>query len=218
MITLNCPSCGAPIVFRSKASVFAVCSYCKSTLVRHDMNLENVGKMGELQDEMTPIQIGTSGFFDGKSFDVIGRLKVSYEDGSWNEWYTISNKGEEAWLAEAQGFYAMCMPVGPAAGFPLADGGVPEPSRLKAGLEVNLPHGYGSFLVDDIHEVFCKYSEGELPVNASQGRASLSVDLRGNDGAMASIEYAQGKVRLFVGSYQDFDLFKFKNLRKLDGW
>lgn len=218
MITLNCPSCGAPLIFRSKASVFAVCSFCKTTVVRHDMNLETLGKMGELQDEMTPIQIGTTGLYEGSAYDVIGRLKVSYEDGSWNEWYTISNTGKEAWLAEAQGFYAVCFPVN-ATDSDEAKGKiqVPHLSRIKPGLAVDL-QDLGAFQVDDIREVVCKYAEGELPMNAAQGRKSVSVDLRGDTGQMATIEYAEGGVRLYVGGYQDFDLFKFKGLRKLDGW
>jgi hypothetical protein len=77
---------------------------------------------------------------------------------------------------------------------------------------------HGTFKVDDIHEVVCKYAEGELPMQAAKGRESVSVDLRGDKGSMATIEYAKDAVRLYIGKYQDFDLFKFKNLRKLDGW
>ena len=46
-----CPSCGAPVQFQSAASILAVCEYCHSTLVRHDLNLEDVGKMAQLQTE-----------------------------------------------------------------------------------------------------------------------------------------------------------------------
>jgi hypothetical protein len=181
------------------------------------MNLEDLGKMAELQDEITPIQLGTSGFFQDKSFDVIGRLKVSYEDGSWNEWYTISNRGEEGWLAEAQGFYAMCFPVNLGTESHPGKYKVPELTKVHVGLNIDLSD-HGTFKVDDIHEVVCKYAEGELPMQAAKGRESVSVDLRGDKGSMATIEYAKDAVRLYIGKYQDFDLFKFKNLRKLDGW
>src|SRR5262249_33845661 len=142
MITLNCPSCGAAVNFHSKASVFAVCSFCKSTLVRQDMNLEMLGKMAELQDDMSPIQIGTSGFFGGRFFDVIGRLKVFYSEGIWNEWYTIFDDGKEGWLAEAQGFFAMCFPV------ENSSTQAPAPRSVATGVRVMLKP-YGEFLIDD---------------------------------------------------------------------
>jgi hypothetical protein len=77
------------------------------------------------------------------------------------------------------------------------------------------PHGH--FQVEDIRKVHCIFSEGELPVNAAQGRRSNSVDLVGANQKMATIEYAD-TVRAFVGTYQDFDEFKFDNLRRIDGW
>lgn len=209
MIKLSCPSCGAEVKFLSKSSVFAVCSFCKSTLVRHDMNLESLGKMGELQDEMSPLQIGTQGIYSGKPFDIIGRLRVSYEEGFWNEWYTISSEGKEGWLADAQGFYAMC--------YPLPGGLNISAAQLAVGAKLQLKP-YGEFTVDDVHDVVCRYSEGELPMNAAQGRKSRSVDLRGPKNQMATIEISADSTRAYVGAYQEFDQFKFKHLREIDGW
>lgn len=210
MIKLSCPSCGAEIKFLSKSSVFAVCSFCKSSIVRHDMNLETLGKMGELQDEMSPLQIGTQGVYSGKPFNVIGRLRVSYSEGFWNEWYTISSDGKEGWLAEAQGFYAMCFPVS-------SDGLDISAAGLQAGSKIELKP-YGEFVVEDIRDVVCRYSEGELPMNAAEGRKSRSVDLRGPKNQMCTIEFAQDGTRVFIGGYQEFDAFKFKHLREIDGW
>ena len=34
MKTANCPSCGAPVSFKSAASVYAVCEFCRSTVLR----------------------------------------------------------------------------------------------------------------------------------------------------------------------------------------
>jgi len=209
MIELSCPACGAPVAFRSKASVFAVCSFCKTTVVRHDTDLEAVGKMAELQYELTPFQIGTSGVYDKRSFQIIGRVKVAYEDGFWNEWYTIfGDDGETGWLAEAQGFLAMC--------FEINDKSIPKIDVIRPGSDVVMPP-HGHFQVEDIRKVHCIFSEGELPVNAAQGRRSNSVDLVGANQKMATIEYAD-TVRAFVGTYQDFDAFKFENLRRIDGW
>lgn len=209
MIELSCPACGAPVAFRSNASVFAVCSFCKTTVVRHDTDLEAVGKMAELQYELTPFQIGTSGMFDKRPFQIIGRVKVAYDDGFWNEWYTIfGDDGETGWLAEAQGFLAMCFEIG--------HDSIPNIEVIRPGSDVVMPP-HGKFQVEDIRKVHCILSEGELPINAAQGRRSNSVDLVGPNDKMATIEYAD-TTRGFVGSYQDFDDFKFQNLRRIDGW
>ncbi len=211
MITLSCPSCGAEVVFRSKASVFAVCSFCKSTLVRQDMNLDLLGKMAELQDDPTPLQVGTKGTFSGQTFELIGRLKVAYDDGSWNEWYAMFGGDKVGWLAEAQGFYAVCFP------FEGRIFSIPREDEIMPKTVVDLSP-QGKFQVEDMREVHCVYSEGELPMNAVKGRKSLSVDLADHDGGMATIEYADPETRVFIGEYVEFDDLQFQNLRHIDGW
>ena len=42
--TANCPNCGAKIIFRWSSSVQTVCEYCKSILVRTDVDLKKVGQ------------------------------------------------------------------------------------------------------------------------------------------------------------------------------
>lgn len=175
------------------------------------MNLEAIGKMSDLQDEITPLQVGTFGRFDNEKFEVIGRLKVGYQDGFWNEWLAYFGGDKTGWLAEAQGFYAMCFPVEPSVQ-------LPDVGTMKPGLAVSLNDVV--FEVDDIEDAWCVFSEGELPVAAVKGRAAISVDLSTLDGGMATIEYAKGsdELRAFVGRYQEFDEFHFTNLRHLDGW
>lgn len=208
MITLNCPSCGAQVEFKSKASVFAVCSFCKSTLVRNDLNLEKVGEMAELLDDLTPLQIGTTGVFEGKTFELLGRLQVSYPEGYWNEWYALFSNAETGWLAEAQGFYAVM--------FPSTIENIPDPAELRPGRLVSFDKTV--LEVEDIREVRCVYSEGELPINAMRGRQSTSVDFAGRNNHMATIEYAKDETRVFQGEYKDFIELRFKNLREIDGW
>ena len=81
----NCPSCGAPVEFKSTTSFHAVCAFCQSTLVRHGGNLENLGRMADLIEDTSPIQLGTEGVFKGVHFAVIGRIQLRYAAGLWNE-------------------------------------------------------------------------------------------------------------------------------------
>lgn len=45
----TCPNCGAKIVFRWSSSVQTVCEYCKSILVRTDVDLQKVGQVADLR-------------------------------------------------------------------------------------------------------------------------------------------------------------------------
>src|SRR5215470_1743311 len=97
----NCPNCGAKIVFQWSSSVQTVCSYCKSILVRTDLDLERVGQVADLPDS-SPIQIGTEGRFADSAFSVAGRIAYDYDQGSWNEWHIVLNSGGSNWLSDAQ--------------------------------------------------------------------------------------------------------------------
>lgn len=207
---LGCPACGAEVDFKSRSAVFAVCSYCQSTLIRHDVDLEAIGKMAELPPDMSPFQVGTRGSYEGKRFELLGRLKVAWEDGVWNEWYALFDDGREGWLAEAQGFFMMSFPQALPRSLPTAE-------AIRVGQRLTLPPKE-TFTVDDIRRATCIGSEGELPFPAPRGRESLSVDLRGPKATFANLEYAADGTRLYTGKYVDFDALSLSNLRELDGW
>ncbi|HEY9678256.1 MAG TPA: DUF4178 domain-containing protein [Drouetiella sp.] len=165
--------------------------------------------MADLQDDMTPLQLGTTGMYEKERFEIIGRMRVAYSDGFWNEWYALLSDGRVGWLAEAQGFYAFCMPF--------FEGKIPTVDSIRVGKTVDMG-SKGIFEVDDFRMVKAIYSEGELPFAAAKGRESTSVDLTGFQNEMATIEYAKESTRVFLGKYVDFDDYQFKNLRHLDGW
>jgi len=98
----NCPNCGAKIVFRWSSSVQTVCEYCKSILVRTDVDLKKVGQVADLPPDSSPIQVNTEGKYGNKAFVVVGRILYEYDQGGWNEWHVMMNDGTSAWLSDAQ--------------------------------------------------------------------------------------------------------------------
>ena len=94
MKTAHCPSCGASVEFRSAASIYAVCAYCRSTLLRDGEALKNLGLMAELMDDPSRIQIGTAGVFRGQGFGVIGRIQLASDGALWNEWHILLDDGQ----------------------------------------------------------------------------------------------------------------------------
>lgn len=125
-----CPNCGAPVEFASAASASAVCSFCRSTLLREGEALRRIGQSAELFDDHSPLQLGAAGKYQGAAFTVVGRQQLGYEGGSWNEWHVLFDGGPQglrsAWLSEDNGAYVMAVDV------PLS-GPVPEPGELYPG-------------------------------------------------------------------------------------
>src|SRR6202008_2827544 len=103
----TCPNCGARIVFRWSSSVQTVCEYCKSILVRSDVDLKRVGQVADLPPDSSPIQLNTEGIYRNKAFVVCGRILYEYDQGGWNEWHIMMNDGTSAWLSDAQNEYAV---------------------------------------------------------------------------------------------------------------
>lgn len=223
MTKFNCPSCGAEITFRSSITVSCVCEYCRSLVVRRDTDVEAIGKMAQLPQDISPFQIGTSGVYKGIAFTLIGRLRIGWEDGAWNEWFMFSDDGRKGWLAEAQGSLAISFEEDLPEGEAVATKGIRNEKIItlsdmpKLGISIIINHK--TYSVVDIKESECIASEGELPFVSPQGRKTKSVDLLGSGGEFACIEYSENaKVKRFIGEYVEFDDLKFSNLRELTGW
>ncbi len=203
----NCPACGAPVVFKSSASFHGVCEFCRSTLVRHGGNLDNLGRMADLIEDASPLRLGTEGRYKGVHFAVIGRLQLRYAAGVWNEWHVLFDDMRGGWLSDAGGEYTISFLKPPGAA-------LPEFSALKPNQELKLAGR--DFVVTDIEEAMCIAGEGELPFAFGAGYPAQLVDLRsGGDGdaAFASIDYSETPPLLFVGEALPFASFHFANLR-----
>src|SRR5512139_643498 len=169
MKKFNCPSCGAEVVFTSNISVYAVCKYCSSMIVRHDLDVESIGIAAALPEDMSPFQIGTEGYYQGVHFSLVGRMKIGWEDGSWNEWFMVTDDGRKGWLAEAQGFYAVCFEVEPPP-LDFAVRAIQHQKKDNSFIGSTLVLNSQKLKVVDSKKSSCLGSEGELPFAAPQGR------------------------------------------------
>ena len=71
-----CPSCGAPVEFRSAQSTHAVCAYCRSAVVREGDALKRIGRMAELFEDFSPLQLMAAGRWQGRAFTLVGRQRA----------------------------------------------------------------------------------------------------------------------------------------------
>jgi ribosomal protein S27AE len=207
----DCPNCGAAVPFPSAIVVFAVCGFCRSNVVRRDADavLEHLGQQAQLPPDLSPIRIGTCGVYTCHRFNVTGRIRVGYEQGSWNEWLIDFGEDRWGWIAEAQGFYAASFEIA-------APPDLPEASALTLGATLRI--GEVDYSVRDIKSTQILGSEGALPMVAVPGRTAVSIDLGAPNRQFANVEFSADGVRVFIGHSLTFAELEFTDLRLLPGW
>jgi len=203
-LTASCPSCGAPVVFKSASSILAVCDYCQSTLVRHDQALEDIGKMASLVEDRSPLQLGAEGSYKGVHFALIGRIQVKYGQGTWNEWHLLFDDMRTGWLSEAGGEYVLTFAR-------YVEDRLPEVSELKFGQRFVLASQ--TWTVSNIENAECIAGQGELPFKVGAGYPVVAVDLR-NSANFATLDYSETPPLFFIGEAVDFKSLKMSNLRE----
>lgn len=203
----TCPNCGAKIVFRWSSSVQTVCAYCKSILVRTDIDLKKVGQVADLPPNVSPIQIGTEGVYNRQAFVAVGRIVYEYDQGSWNEWHIVLNNSS-AWLSDAQDEYTLTF-VAPGRSVPAE--GEPRVGRSYVWDKE-------TYTVSAITRAHYRGVEGELPFESWDKQDTLFVDLMTGTGKFGTIDYSDKTPALYLGQLVDFDDLKLKNLRTFEGW
>jgi hypothetical protein len=206
MQAANCPSCGASITFQSAVSILAVCDYCRSTLVRHDLELENIGRMAELLADASPVQLQTQGRYHGKAFTVVGRIQLRYAQGLWNEWYLLFDDQSGGWLGETLGNYVVTFLV-------KVPETIPPFSELRVGQPLRLQGKV--YEVSNLENAQCIGGEGELPLLVGPGYVAPVVDLRGvgTDKAFATLDYSEDPPLVFIGEQVEFKTLRLTGLR-----
>ena len=193
-----CPNCGAPVEFRSAASAFAVCSFCRSTVVREGDALRRIGESAELFDDHSPLQLGAAGRYQGAAFTLVGRLQYRYAEGTWNEWHALFDSGaagqKSGWLSEDNGRYVMAFDA------PL-EGGAPSATSLKAGASVVV--GGQAWSVASVSAAKLIAAQGELPYRPNLERGFVVSDLRDTRGEVGTLDYSEagetGRARWSIG-------------------
>ena len=200
-----CPQCGAAVEFASAASASAVCSFCRSTLLRDGEALRRIGVSAELFDDHSPLQLGVRGTRQGLAFTLVDRLQYGYSvgpeapaapspppegegspgragstlGGTWNEWHALFDNGRSAWLSEDNGAYVVAFDAPLPADAPTLD-------SLHAGQKVQAD----GRAWDVASVVRCKLiaAEGELPAPPRLQGEFTVVDLRNAAGEVATLD------------------------------
>lgn len=191
----NCPGCGAPIAFKSGSSVVVVCEYCHSVVARTDRALEDLGKVAEVIETNSPLDIGLRGTYQGVPFELTGRAQLGHEmGGAWDEWYATFQNGWLGWLAEAQGRFYMTFRQqleNPKA--------VPPFGRLTLGQQISGLPSQVPLVVAETGRARALGAKGEIPYKLVPGETNFYADLSGAGGIFGTLDYGEYPPLFFVG-------------------
>ena len=180
------------------------CPACGSVLVRHDLDLEKVGTVGDVPASMSRIQLGTEGRYKDTGFVVVGRIVYEYERGHWSEWHIRLSDGSSAWLSDAQSEYAVTRLVE-------SPGPLMPAASYKPGVGVVLQDE--RYIVGSITKALYSGVEGELPFEYWDKLRVEFIDLKGTDNKFATIDFSETPALLFAGEYVDYDDLRLTYLR-----
>lgn len=210
-----CPGCGAPVHFASAQSSFAVCEFCRSTVVRDGEVLKRIGSMAEVFEDYSPLQVGASGMVkrngQPEPFTIVGRTQYKSGAGNWSEWVASLSNGELAYLSEDNGRFVFAVSWQPPGwenkGF--------SPNEWRMGREIKA--GPDAFTVTSIQDAQLMAAQGELPQLPAQGKSFKLVELRNEKDQILSVDFS-GKAPLYtLGAPVALDGLQMQGLRNVAG-
>jgi len=192
----NCPACGARVTFKTGSALVVVCEFCHSVVARTDRGVEDFGRVAEVAQSGSPLQVGLRGVCRGVGFELTGRAQLQHAAGGfWDEWYAAFADGRWGWLAEAQGRFYLTFQTE-----------VPDPrllpffDTLQLGTPVAAIPARVPPVVTEKGEAQMLGAEGEIPYLLRPGERHLYADLSGPGGVFGTLDYGQHPPAVYVGS------------------
>ena len=194
-LVANCPSCAGPVEFKSGQSIVVICEYCRSAVARTDRDLKDLGKVAELVETGSPLDIGLRGKWKDIPFELTGRAQLGHEmGGQWDEWYATFSNGWLGWLAEAQGRFYLTFQ------YPIPEGvAVPQFDQLQLGQPVSGLPWPTPLIVAETGRATARGAKGEIPYLLTPGETYYYADLSGVNNAFGTLDYNESPPLVFLG-------------------
>jgi hypothetical protein len=191
----NCPACGAEVLFKTGSSVVVVCEFCRSVVARTDRGIEDLGKVADVVESGSPLEVGLRGVYLGVAFELTGRAQLQHAAGGfWDEWYAAFADGRWGWLAEAQGRFYLTFQIQ-----------VPSPNALppfdslQLGQQVWAIPAQTPPVVAEKGTARMLAAAGEIPYLLTPGETYPYADLSGAGGVFGTLDYGEQPPLVFVG-------------------
>lgn len=196
----KCPACGAPLTIANRFSKTVVCGYCGQTSFITPAGLDPAGKKAELAEFPSIFSIGKRGKLAGRPFVTLGRLRYTYEDGFWDEWFLSCDEGRAfVWLQEDEGDFTAFEKLA-------ITSEISSFEQIKVGSKVAVNDL--SIFVTEKGCAKISGGEGELNFRFTPGEDVNYVD--GNAGGkLVSVEFTPEEINLSMGQSVDIDQIIF---------
>lgn len=193
----ECPSCGGAIRRENPASRSLSCPYCGQTSHLTDDSLKAVGHQHLLIDYGSMLRVGMRAKLRDTPFSVLGRLRLKYEDGFWDEWYVqLLNSGDMAWIQEDDGSFVLFKQRASLEGLPY--------ESIAVGGFYDISPAYPEVFISSKGRAEVEGGEGELPFAIVPGDPADFVEGISN-GLLVSVEVLPDECNVFEGTPFDLD-------------
>ena len=174
--------------------------------MREGEALRRIGKMAEVFDDYSALQLMAQGKLGSVNFTVVGRLQYKYEGGSWNEWLVALDDGTSASLSEDNGSFVWTRAQANTRE-------MPKPEQWVVGNTTAI--NGKQFSVASVQEVTLMAAQGELPKLPPLGQKFYVVELRSAEAEVLSVDYSTTPASLAVGRAVDLEALQLTGLRDL---
>ena len=180
---LSCPSCGVAVEGVSAHTRSLQCPHCANWVYLSGNGWTSAGLFEHAIDAPSMLRIGRRGTLvqtgdAPRPFVVAGRIRVTYSQGSWDEWWLEFEDANHQWLEEDDGSYQLHS----------TENTTPDNTAVlaaKAGASLRV--GADSWFVTERIDAEVAGVEGTLPVATQPNEKMVCVDAIGN-GREFSIE------------------------------
>lgn len=185
-VSVSCPSCGVAIEETTAHTRSMACPHCSNWVYLGSNGWEVAGLFEHAIDAPSMLQLGRRGELSDRHFVVAGRVRLSYDEGFWDEWWLEFEDGHHQWLEEDDGVYRLHKNVD-------ADPMVESIKAATVGGTVTID--VESWLVTERVDAQVAGVQGSLPVAIVPGESLVCVDVMGK-GIKMSIESGDNDIQV----------------------
>ena len=212
---ISCPSCGGPLPLRTLALPYCVCSHCRAVVLRDGTLAPGVGQARALPFDVSPLQLGVTGRFEGTDFTAGWRARWGWVKGSWNEWTLELADGNPAWLVEAASWLVLYRSLGPGLDALVAEA-FPRGHSIALGAKLEIDGS--EFTAVSERYLHCLGFEGELAQVGSMDFTSNRTELVGPGGLRLSVQRDALTSTALFGKVVHLGELAVQGLRRFEGW
>ena len=181
--SISCPSCGVAVEQISAHTRSMECPHCSNWIYVSGNGWASGGSFEHALDAPSMLRVGRSGrLAEGGSsprrFVVAGRLRITYRDGFWDEWWLEFEDGNHQWLEEDDGRYKLHTPV---------ETDLQPNQLMNAKVGGMLSVDGGNWFISEQLNAELAGTEGSLPIVALPAEQVVCIDVMGN-GEKLSVE------------------------------